>query len=109
MKNWLYPKGAKYDKVKIVTQKKGYRGAIATKSIRVICIITLEKLSHRLHTQIITSLTLDGPLATNLNRSYAKTNLTSLAKTHSHVFAFAGASFFGEKVPVLSLHRNSTD
>ncbi len=35
MKNWLYPKGAKYDKVKIVTQKKGYRGAIATKSINV--------------------------------------------------------------------------
>lgn len=36
MKNWLYPKGANYDKVKVVTQKKGYRGAIATKSIKVL-------------------------------------------------------------------------
>lgn len=35
MKQWLYPKGANYDKVKVVTQKKGYRGAIATKSIKV--------------------------------------------------------------------------
>lgn len=34
MKNWLYPKGAAYDKVKVVTQKKGYRGAVATKSIQ---------------------------------------------------------------------------
>lgn len=35
MRQWLYPKGANYDKVKVVTQKKGYRGAIATKSIKV--------------------------------------------------------------------------
>ena len=35
MKQWLYLKGANYDKVKIVTQKKGYRGGIATKSIKV--------------------------------------------------------------------------
>lgn len=36
MKEWLYPKGANYDKVKIVNQKQGYRGAIAVKSIKVI-------------------------------------------------------------------------
>lgn len=52
MKNWLYPKGAQYDKVKIVTQKKGYRGAIASKSIQVIIHINTERLSHCLHTQV---------------------------------------------------------
>ena len=39
MKQWLYPKGANYDKVKVVTQKKGYRGAIAIKSIKVFFIL----------------------------------------------------------------------
>ena len=45
MKDWLYPKGAMYEKVKIVTQKKGYRGGIATKSIKVhFYTITLRKI-----------------------------------------------------------------
>ncbi len=51
MKDWLYPKGAKYDKVKIVTQKKGYRGAIATKSIKVFDILNYqERRSHSFYT-----------------------------------------------------------
>ena len=50
MKDWLYPKGAKYDKVKIATQQKGYRGAIALKSIKV-CLF----LNNRNHKQSYSS------------------------------------------------------
>jgi hypothetical protein len=39
MKEWLYLKGANYNKVKVVNQQQGYRGVIATKSIKVSCII----------------------------------------------------------------------
>jgi len=44
MKQWLYPKGAKYDKVKVVTQKKGYRGAIATKAVKVVVSLMYRKM-----------------------------------------------------------------
>lgn len=109
MKNWLYPKGAKYDKVKIVTQKKGYRGAIATKSIRVIHKITIEKRSHRLHTEIIASFTLDGSWPSHFDHTRTKANRTSFTKAHTYVFTFARASFFGENIPIPSLYWNFTD
>ena len=35
MKEWLYPAGARYDKLKIVNLYDGYRGVIATHSIKV--------------------------------------------------------------------------
>ena len=35
MKNWLYKAGGLYDKLKVANLGKGYRGAIATKAIKV--------------------------------------------------------------------------
>lgn len=43
MNIWLKNKGAKYDKLKLVKLHPGYRGAIATKHIKVKLFLTQKK------------------------------------------------------------------
>lgn len=108
MKDWLYSKGAKYDKVKIVTQKTGYRGGIATKSIKVIDLWSVERRSHHIHTQVRTDHTIVGETKPYLQVSSTQKHRTLIAQTYNHLDLPSLIKSLGQlSIPTLSRHPAS--